>query len=210
MDLKTELKKVNREELSQEKTIQTVYLQRKSFRIALISMFSALVIVFGYMLAYLPNIEVVCLMVFLSGFILGKKDGIIVGLMSSFIFCFFNPLGVSPLPLLSFQLSFYAFDGFIGAKSSEFLKRKEFFQPKDDLYILPIMAFLGVIGAVLTFIFDILSTIVIALTDFGTLDVFILYYITGIPFTTVHLIGNTLGYVFILPGLIHLIYKLLD
>ena len=69
-----------------EKSTGTIWLERKSFRIALISTFTALSVVLGYMLVYLPNIEVFTLMIFLSGFILGKRDGAIVGFMSSFIF----------------------------------------------------------------------------------------------------------------------------
>jgi len=202
--------KAETEDIEQEKASKSVLLQRKSFRTALIGTFVAMVVVIGYALVYLPNIELVCLTIFLSGFILGKRDGVIVGLMSSFIFCYFNPFGASPLPLLGFQLSFYALDGFVGAISSDYVKKKKFFKPNLDLYKFRVMFFFGAIGAILTFIFDILSTIVIALTDFGTLDVFLIYYIFGIPFTTVHLVGNTLGFVFILPGLIQLINKLLD
>lgn len=198
------------ENIEQEKASKSVLLQRKSFRTALIGTFVAMVVVIGYVLVYLPNIELVCLTIFLSGFILGKRDGVIVGLMSSFIFCYFNPFGASPLPLLSFQLSFYAFDGFVGGISSDYIKKKNIFKSKEDLYEFNLMFFFGAIGAILTFIFDILSTIVIVLTDFGTLDVFLIYYIIGLPFTTVHLVGNTLGFVFILPGLIQLINKLLD
>ncbi|MHA1844614.1 MAG: hypothetical protein ACTSWE_10180 [Promethearchaeota archaeon] len=36
----------------------------------------------------------------------------------------------------------------------------------------------------------------------GTLNAFFIYYISGILFTAVHLIGNTLGFILILPGLI--------
>lgn len=202
--------KTETEDVEQEKTSKSILFQRKSFRTALIGTFVALVVVLGYALVYLPNIELVCLTIFLSGFILGKRDGVIVGLMSSFIFCYFNPFGASPLPLLGFQLLFYAFDGFVGAISSDYVKQKKFFKPNEDLYRFWVIFFFGVVGAILTFIFDILSTIVIVLTDFGTLDVFLIYYIVGIPFTTVHLIGNTLGFVFVLPGLIQLINKLLD
>lgn len=118
--------KTETEDVEQEKTSKSILFQRKSFRTALIGTFVALVVVLGYALVYLPNIELVCLTIFLSGFILGKRDGVIVGLMSSFIFCYFNPFGASPLPLLGFQLLFYAFDGFVGAISSDYVKQKNF------------------------------------------------------------------------------------
>ncbi|MHA1488314.1 MAG: ECF transporter S component [Promethearchaeota archaeon] len=198
------------EETEQEKLSQSVWLEQKSFRITLISTFTALAIVLGYALAQIPNIELFTLTIFLSGFILGKKDGAIVGVMSSFIFCFFNPLGASPLPLLSFQLGYYSLVGLMGAISSNYLNKKDFFKPKDDLYVFPVILVFGLIGAALTFFFDIFSTVVGALVIYGNLDILLIYYLSGIAFTTVHLIGNTLGFVFILPGLIQLVYKMLD
>ena len=48
------------------------------------------------------------------------------------------------------------------------------------------------------------------LSFFGTIDEFIPYFLTGIVFTVTHIIGNTLGFIFILPGLIQLTYKMLD
>ena len=74
-----------------ERETGTRWLERRSFRIALTSIFIALSIVLGYMLIFIPNIELITLMIFLSGFILGKKEGLIVGAFSSFIFCFLNP-----------------------------------------------------------------------------------------------------------------------
>ena len=194
----------------QEKSSKSIWLERKSFRIALISTFAALSVVLGYALAFIPNVELFTLMIFLSGFILGKRDGAIVGLMSSFIFVFFNPYGVSPLPLFAYQLSHYALVGFVGGLTSNYMNKKEFFKPEEDLYVIKVILIFAIIGAVLTFIYDVLSTLIGAITIFGTLETFWIIYIIGLPFTTVHLIGNTLGFIFILPGLIQLIYKILD
>ncbi|MBY8990523.1 MAG: hypothetical protein KGD58_07205, partial [Candidatus Lokiarchaeota archaeon] len=52
-----------------EKENSSVWLEKKSFRIALISTFTALGIVLGYLLAYIPNIELFTLTIFLSGYI---------------------------------------------------------------------------------------------------------------------------------------------
>jgi len=193
-----------------EKSNGTPWLERSTFRIALLSTFAALAVVIGYMLVFLPNIELFTLMIFLAGFILGKKDGAIIGLMSSFIFVFFNPYGVSPLPLFAYQLAHYSLVGALGGISQNFLRKKEYFKPEDDLYVFRVVLIFAIIGAVITFVYDILSTLIGALSIFGTLDTFWVTYIIGLPFTTVHLIGNTLGFIFILPGLIQLIYRLLD
>ena len=141
---------------------------------------------------------------------MGKRDGAVVGLMSSFIFVFFNPYGVSPLPLFAYQLAHYAIVGFLGGVLCNFLSKKEFFKPEEDLYVFPVLLILAITGAVITFTFDVISTLIGALVIYGTLESFWPTYIIGLPFTTIHLIGNTLGFIFILPVLIQVIYKLLD
>jgi len=64
----------NVEILNSERVNSSVWLERKSFRISLIATFTALAIVLGYAMAYIPNIEVFTLMIFLSGFIMKKKE----------------------------------------------------------------------------------------------------------------------------------------
>ncbi|GAF87161.1 unnamed protein product, partial [marine sediment metagenome] len=123
--LKNEKSNIERLNDKGEKANISIWLDKKSFRISLISTFTALAIVLGYLLAYLPNIELFTLMIFLSGFILGKRDGVIIGLFSSFIFCFFNPFGPSPIPLLMFQLLHYSLTGLLGAISCDYLAKKD-------------------------------------------------------------------------------------
>jgi len=196
-------------ELGIEKTNHSIWLERGSFRIALISTFTALAIVLGYLLAYIPNIELFTLTIFLSGFILGKRDGIIVGFLSSFIFCFFNPLGASPLPLFAFQLIHYSITGLIGAFTNDYLKKKNFFNPNEDIYIISVIVIFGVLGVLITTSFQFFSSLVYVLSFFGTINKFLPVFLTNIVFTAIHIIGNTLGFIFILPGLIQLINRML-
>ena len=198
------------EKIETEKINSSVWLERKTFRISLIATFTALAIVLGYTLAYIPNIEVFTLMIFLSGFIMSKKEGAIIGLLSASIFTFFNPLGPSPPPLFIYQLIHYSTTGLLGGLTKDFLRNKEYFKPTEDLYIFRIMLLFGFLGAVITFVFDILSTLFGGFTVSITIDYFIASYLLGIVFTTVHLIGNILVFVFLLPGLIQVIMKLID
>lgn len=188
----------------------SIWRQKKSFRIALISTFSALAVVLGYTLAYLPNIELFTVFIFLSGFVLSKKEGLLVGLLSAQIFTFFNPLGTSPPPLFIYQLIHYSFTGFLGGVVNDYLKAKTFYKPYDDLYTFRIMVILGLTGGVITFFYDILSTLIGGVLVSLKIEYFITSYLTGIVFTSVHLVGNILGFVFLLPGLIQLIIKFID
>ena len=187
----------------------SIWVKKLSFKIALISMFSALAVVLGYVLVGIPNVELFTLMIFLGGFIMGYKEGVIIGLLSSCIFVFFNPYGVSPLPLLIYQIIHYGLVGLAGALTQRFLQNKEYFKPKEDLYIGRIILLFAFIGAIITIAFDLLATLIGAIIIYGDLNSFIPYFLSGIFFTTVHEIGNTLGFIFILPGLIQLFYKLL-
>ena len=130
--------------------------------------------------------------------------------MSSFIFVFFNPYGVSPLPLFAYQLVHYVLVGFLGGMMCNFLNKRDFFKPEEDLYVLPVLIIFAITGALITLTYDVISTMIVALVIYGTLESFWPIYIMGLPFTTIHLIGNTLGFIFILPMLIQLIYKMLD
>ena len=189
---------------------QSIWLTKKSFRIAIIATFSALSIVLGYILAYIPNIELFTLMIFLSGFIIGKKDGMVIGFLSAAIFTFLNPLGTSPLPLFAYQLLHYSFTGLSGGLTRSYLEKKKFYNPREDLYIFKIIIIFGAIAAVLTFTYDILSTLFGGFIVSFAVEYFIASYLSGLILTLIHLIGNILGFVFILPGLIQLILKWLD
>ncbi|KKM10866.1 hypothetical protein LCGC14_1721670 [marine sediment metagenome] len=186
-----------------------IWLEKRSFRIVLISTFTALSVVLGYLLVYLPNIELFTLTIFLSGFVLGKRDGITVGFSSSFIFCFFNPFGASPLPLFIFQLVYYSTLGSVGGVTNKFLRNKNLFTANEDLYKNSVIFIFGLVGAVSTSIYQVLSSIVDVLFFFGDFHGFVPYFITGIPFTIIHIVGNTLGFIFILPGTIMVVFKML-
>jgi uncharacterized membrane protein len=195
--------------IEEDMVYHSPWLEKRSFRLALISTFSALSIVLGYMLAYIPNIELITCMIFLSGFILGKRDGLIVGLLSSAIFVFFNPIGASPPPLLAYQLIHYSLLGLTGGLTRSFLKNKTYFKPKEDLYVFWVMLLFGILGAIITFFYDILSTLVGGFLVSFRFEYFLVTYLSGLIFTTVHLIANVLIFVLILPGMVQLLYKML-
>jgi len=206
-DFKTESETVEVNNTEQEKENDSIRMQRASFRIALISSFTALTIVLGYFLAYIPNIELFTLFIFLSGFILGKRDGTFVGFLSSFIFCYVNPFGSSPIPLFIFQLTHYSLTGFIGGVIKSLSQKKNLFKDEGDFYKVSFMILFGLIGALITSSFQVISSIIHVLSFLGTLNEFLPYFLSGIVFTVIHIIGNTLGFIFILPGLIQLINK---
>ena len=196
-------------DLEREIETRSVWLEKKSFRIALVSIFTALAIVLGYLLAGFVNIELFTLTIFLSGFILGKRDGMIVGFISSLIFCFFNPYGTD-LSLLAYQLTHYTLTGLLGALTKQVLRNRKVFKDKKEYYTVSLMILFGSLGCIITTIFQVLISLVDVLVKFGTIDAFVPYFFNpaAFPFTVIHIVGNTLGFVFILPGLIQLVQKM--
>lgn len=197
-------------EFKPERENGTHWLERSSFRIALTGILIALSIVLGYMLIYLPNIELITVMIFLSGFILGKKEGLIVGAFSSFIFCFLNPMGSSQLPLLTVQVVYYSLVGIVGAFTCDLLEKKSFFNSRDDLYVYQVIVIYGLIGGALTTLYSIFAELAGYITISAPGVPFSAYFMIGIPWTILHIIGNVLGFVFILPGLVQIVHTLLD
>lgn len=191
-----------------ERETHSVWLERKSFRLTLISIFSALSITLGYVLIELTNIELVTLMIFLSGFIMGKRDGMIVGFLSSFIFCLFNPYGAY-LPLFAFQLTHYTLTGLLGALTKQFFNDRKLLGEKKEFYTISIMILFGTLGFSITASFQVFASLVDVLVNYGTITAFLPYFFNPVafPFTIIHIVGNTLGFIFILPGLIQLFQK---
>lgn len=192
-----------------ERENHSVWLEKKSFRIALVGTFAALATVLGYLLYEIPNIELFTLTIFLSGYILGKRDGMIVGFLSSFIFCLFNPYGAY-LPLFAFQLTHYTLTGLLGALIKQFLSDRKVLREKKEFYTVSLMILFGSLGFIITTSFQVFASLVDVLINYGTIKAFGPYFFNpaAFPFTIVHIIGNTLGFIFILPGLIQLVQKM--
>ena len=86
-------------------------------------MFAALAVALGYTLMLIPNVELITVVVFLSGLTLGIKWGMFVGGLSEFIFSAMNPLGSGLIfpPLIAAQISSMIFIGFAGGILRPFL-----------------------------------------------------------------------------------------
>ena len=85
------------------------------------AMFAALAVGLGYSLMLVPNIELITVIIFLSGLTLGIRWGILVGAVSEFIFSAMNPLGSSLMfPPLIAVLPAVSFGRFFSRKNFHF------------------------------------------------------------------------------------------
>jgi len=83
-------------------------------RALLASLLVAVAVSLGYALAAVPNVELMTVTVFVSGFLLGPKFGVGIGAASVVLFSVFNPLGAALPPLLVAQVIGQAIVGFSG------------------------------------------------------------------------------------------------
>ena len=87
----------------------------RASNIALTAAFIALAVTLGFLLAAVPNIELVTLTVFLGGAATGVRNGLLIGALSALLHSGLNPLGL-PLPFVFVaQVIGWALVGLCGA-----------------------------------------------------------------------------------------------
>ncbi|MEO5618892.1 MAG: hypothetical protein ABIS67_14080, partial [Candidatus Eisenbacteria bacterium] len=126
----------------------------------------------------IPNFEILTLVVFCSGVLLGVRDGLLVGVVTELIYSVLNPYGaVHPLITVA-QVSGEALAGLAGGIAGVL-----------RLPAAPVPArlvLLAVCGALLTLIFDLITNLATGVL-FGQMRATL---IAGIPFALWHLFWN--------------------
>lgn len=158
--------------------------------ITLMAIFIALANAGGLFLAQFPNIELVTVIIFLGGVLLGVVRGIIIGAVAEFLYSFFNPYGVAAPPLLAAQVISMAFAGASGGLMRNFFGQQ------------PPIGLLGFAGFSLTFVFDLLTTLSFTVSLGSGLAGFLAAATFGFYFYLAHQISNTLIFVLLLPILL--------
>ena len=160
------------------------------------SIFTALAIGLGFSLLMVPNVELISVIVFLAGLTLGIRWGILVGGTAELIFSVLNPFGsglVFPPLLLSQVVSMIIVGAAGGLMRPLFFKRE--FTAKS-------IAGLAIVGFILTFIFDSLTTLSYPFSAGFDCPQTIGIYISGIGFTFLHQISNAIVFAIGVPSVI--------
>jgi len=147
--------------------------QRQATRASVIAVMTAACIVSNYLLIGVFNVKLMDLIVFSSGFLFGPSVGASVGILTWLVYGTLNPYGFS-LPILvatSLMESLYGIvGGLMGSKGKMgvgFTSNLKY----------------GIVGFLLTFIYDLVTNIVSGLSSGIPLAVAL---ISGIPFAIVH------------------------
>ncbi len=158
-------------------------------RVALGGVLAALAAAAGFALVGVPNVELVTLVVFVSGYTYGRSLGAAVGVVGEGIFSVANPLGAAPPQVLLGQVAGMALAGVFGGVASRL--------PHPRSRALRAVAF-GCWGLAATLAYhvttDLASVAVIRVTP--------AYLLAGIPFYVVHVTSNTALFALCVPAVV--------
>jgi len=162
-------------------------MSKRTREIALIATFVALAVAIGWV-EQIPNVEILSATVFLSGIMLGTLSGGITGALTAFLFSTFNPYGQASPPLLIAQIISLTICGMTGgmirlANPSSVKSR----------------IILGICGWLLTFVYDMLTTISFTLVVELDWSKFLATLAFGVWFYVLHILSNTLIFALLLP-----------
>ncbi len=174
---------------------------RGTRRALLASLLVALSVVLGYALAGIPNVELMTITVFLSGYLLGVRLGIVVGIASIVIHSLFNPLGAPMPPLLLSQAAGFSVIGAGGAVFAPLLQRMS----RRSIAVL----LAGLVGFVLTLFYDILTSVAafFVATGRGASEGLVAFVLGGLFFMGMHIVWNTGLFLFALKPMLSVLCK---
>jgi hypothetical protein len=156
-------------------------------RATLAGLLIALIVAAGYSLAGVPNVELVTLLIFVSGFLIGPRLGAAVGAASWGLYSALNPMGAALPPILIVQIVsgsvFGIAGGYLGPLILERVGR------------LAGMFLCGLAGLAMTLCFQIAvntaAYFAAAGIDVESSQTLWTFVAGGIAFTLMHLVWNT-------------------
>ena len=160
------------------------------------AIFSSTAIGLGFVFMFIPNLEFISVTFFLSGLTLGGYVGAIVGGTSMLVYSGLNPLGsgLIHLPLLISQILAMSTIGILGG-----FGRITLFN-LNSRALVPVS---GMFGFFCTLWYNGITTLSYPISAGFSFDEALAYSISGILFTLMHLISNTLIFTVVVPGYIY-------
>lgn len=173
-------------------------MKRSLKKLTFMALFIALGVSLGYLLAPVPNVELVTMTIFLAGYFFGIKEGFVIGLFTEALYSAFNPYGMAAPPIFIAQILAMGLAGMVGGLTA---------RTHHSFSLINILK-IGFIGFLLTLIFGVLTTLSYSLFTGLTGKKLILSFVYGFYFYLAHLLSNTLIFLFLVPPLIRAMSKL--
>jgi hypothetical protein len=152
---------------------------RRERTVILAALFIALSVALGFLLAGIPNVELMTLTVFMAGVFCGARLGSAIGGLSSLFFSLLNQFGPAPAPLLAAQVAGFVLIGLGGGLMG----------PRLSPARASGVAAIAAAGFALTFVYDCLTTVATAFIALGAsrfIEGLWGIVVAGIGFTAVH------------------------
>jgi energy-coupling factor transport system substrate-specific component len=157
-------------------------------RTLLASLLTALAIAAGYALAAIPNVELITLLVFVSGYLLGPALGGGVGAVAMAGHSTFNVMGAAIPPILAAQVACYALVGAAGGVAGPAIRR---------LPPIPASIAAALCGGVLVVGYQVVVGVVSFYTFTGE-SVLWAYIWGGLVFSSIHVAWNVAVFLVVL------------
>lgn len=157
------------------------------------AIFAALSIGLGFMFMMVPNVEFISVTVFLSGLTLGGIWGTLVGGTVMLIHSTMNPLGSGLIyfPLLVGQIFAMAIIGMMGSLTARLFR----LQISSGILV----GLAGFCGLIVSLFYDIVTTLAYPISAGYSWKETVAYAISGLFFTTMHLVSNTAIFGVVVP-----------
>lgn len=165
---------------------------RRVHHIALLGMLTTLCYVSRLVFQFLPNVQPVTVILLLITILLGVKDGFIVSILSVLISNINLGLGVWTFAQIASFSTIILLTGAINRYVSF-----------EQLPLLIMVAYAGLTGYLYGFIISAVQAPFFGIQNFWA------YYLSGVPFDTLHAVGNSGFYAVLAPILIPLIKRLM-
>lgn len=179
-------------------------MQSRTYHIIVMAIFIAINVALGFLLISIPNVELVTASIFLAGYLMGSIKGMVIGMITEFLYSMLNPFGIASPPLLVAQVISMGVTGYSGGIIHKTISKTK----HSVLSILQLAA----AGFTLTLLFDFLTTVSFAIFMAETSKKIIVSilgsFAYGLPFYITHIVVNTFIFATLLPIVIKTLTKI--
>jgi len=162
----------------------------------LIAMFAGVSAAAGYLLIAVPNVEAFTALLFVAGVILGFRRGFVAAVIAALLYFGLNPQGGLFPPLLVAQIL-----GIAAAPLAGSLFRRMRVRGLHRTLVLALAAIL------VTLWFDLITNLAFPLSVGFDREGILLTLAAGVPFSLVHIAGNVVLFLVLVPPLIDLVRR---
>ena len=162
---------------------------------------TAVCVSLGYMLAGIPNVELMTITTFVAGYLLGPGLGALVGAISITLHSVFNPLGAALPPLLLAQIAGFSVVGVTGGLLGPVVARME--------RRIGALLVCAILGFVLTLFYDVLSNVgaFYVITGENAPQSLVQFVAAGVAFMVMHLVWNTAIFLVVLKPVLNVLAR---